>query len=70
MQEQKVMQTWQGLAKSVPKGTTDADVRRCCNEDNEARCVDYPYPKGVVGMSRELPESTEHIYMSIFGDVS
>lgn len=70
MQEQKVMQTWQGLAKSAPKGTTDADVRRCRNEDNEARCVDYSYPKRVVGISRELPESAEHIYIRIFGDVS
>ncbi len=70
MQEQKVMQKWQGPAKSALKGATDADVRRCCDEDNEAKCVDYPYPKGVVGMSRELPESAEHIYIGIFGDVS
>ena len=67
MQEQKAMRTW--LAKSAPKETADADVRRC-NEGSEAGRVDYPYSKGVVGMSPELAESTEHIYMSIFGDVS
>ena len=69
MQEQKVVQTWEGLAKSATKGTADADVRRCRNENNGSGRIDQPYPKGMVGMSREVGQ-IEHIYMSIFGDVS
>jgi len=70
MKAHKVMQTWQGLAKSAPRGTAGADVRRCCNEESEARGIYDPRRRSVVGMSWELAESAEDIYMSIFGDVS
>lgn len=54
MQEQKIVQKF---AKSAPKGTAEAEVRRYRNKD-------------VAGMNRAPAESTEHIYRSIFGDVS
>ena len=54
MQEQKVAQTF---TEKVPEGTDDTDVRQCCDKD-------------VADTNRAVPESTEEIYRSMFGDVS
>jgi len=54
MQEQKVAQTF---TSSTPKSAADTDMRRYRSKDGTAT-------------NREPVESTEHIYRSIFGDVS
>ena len=54
MQEQKVVQT---VTSSAPKSVADTDMRRYRNKD-------------AIATNREQAESTEHIYRSIFGDVS
>ncbi len=66
MQEQKAIRTLRGLPKGAQEGAADADVQQYFKAEREARLVDYPYPN----MSREPAESTEHIYMRIFGDAS
>jgi hypothetical protein len=73
MQGKKASQMKQRFLKNAPKDAAEAKVRRLvnnCEENSEASRVDYVDPVGKCGMSLYLPDGTEHIYMSTFGDIS
>ena len=52
------------------EGTADAKKGRRADYRSEPRRVDCLSGAESVGLRQHLPESTEYIYMSTFGDVS
>jgi hypothetical protein len=58
------------FACSSRKGTANAKVSQWADYRNEPRREDCLYASVPTGMNRSIPNGTEYIYMSTFGDVS